>query len=88
MQAHPAPFTKWGICFTTFHPDSDRGHCYIIMTVNYFTKWVEAMLTFSNDGETIALFIFNQIVARFGISKDNVTDHGSYFHNKMMIELK
>jgi hypothetical protein len=50
-------------------------------------KWVEAMPTFNNDGETTTLFIFNQIVARFDISKEIVTDHGSHFQNKMMIEL-
>jgi hypothetical protein len=57
------------------------------VVVDYFTKWVEAMPTFSNDGEMTALFIFNQIVARFGILKEIVTDHGSHFQNKMMSEL-
>ena len=45
------------------------------------------MPTFSNDGETMTLFIFNQIVARFGIPKEIVTDHGSHFQNKMITEL-
>jgi hypothetical protein len=81
------PFTKWGIYFTTCHLVSARGHCYIIIAVNYFTKWVEAMSTFINDEEMTTLLIFNQIVARFGISKDIVTDHGSHFHNKMMSKL-
>jgi hypothetical protein len=60
MQAHPAPmfpvivvgpFTKWGIDFTTCHLTSARGHHYIIIAVDYFTKWVEAMPTFNNDGK-------------------------------------
>jgi hypothetical protein len=38
-------------------------------------------------GETMTLFIFNQIVARFNIPKEIVTDHGSHFQNKMMTEL-
>jgi hypothetical protein len=96
MRAHHAPmfhvidvglFTKWGIEFTTCHPASPRGHCYIIVEIDYFTKWVEAMPMFNNDGETMTLFIFNQIVARFGIPKQIVTDHGSHFQNKMMTEL-
>jgi len=41
----------------------------------------------SNDGKTTAPFIFNQIVARFNISKEIATDHGSHFQNKMMTEL-
>jgi len=57
------------------------------VVVDYFTKWVNAMPTFNNDGEMVALFIFNQIVARFGIPKDIVIDHGNHFQNNMMTEL-
>lgn len=81
------PFTKWGIDFTTCNPASARGHWYIIVAVDYFTKWVEAMPTFNNDGETATLFIFNQIISRFDIPKEIVTNHGSHFQNKMMTEL-
>jgi transposase InsO family protein len=42
---------------------------------------------FSNDGEIATLFIFNQIIARFSIPKEIVTNHGSHFQNKMMTEL-
>jgi hypothetical protein len=59
------PFTKWGVDFMTCHPASARGHHYIIVVIDYFTKWVEAMPTFSSDGETSTLFIFNQVIARF-----------------------
>ena len=45
------------------------------------------MPTYKADGETIALFIFNQIIAHFGIPKEIVTDHGSHFQNSMMTEL-
>ena len=45
------------------------------------------MPTFGNDGETAALFLFNQVIARFGIPKEIVTDHGSHFQNSMMAEL-
>jgi hypothetical protein len=81
------PLTKWGIDFTTCHPASARGHHYIIVVVDYFTKWVKAMPTFNNDGETTAIFIFNQIVARFVIPKEIFTHHGSHFQNKMMTKL-
>jgi hypothetical protein len=73
------PFTKWGIDFTTCHPVSAMGHRYIIVAIYYFNKWVEAMTAFNNDRETTALFVFDQIVARFDIPKDIVTDHGNHF---------
>ena len=71
----------------TCNPASARGHKYIIVAVDYFTKWAEAMPIFKADGETTAFFVFNQIIAQFGIPKVIVTDHGSHFQNYMMMEL-
>eukprot|EP00253_Pinus_taeda_P006691 PITA_06691 len=72
MRAPPAPlhpiitvglFAKWGIDFITCNPHSAGGHAYIILAVDYFTKWAEAMPTFEADGETAAIFVFNHIIA-------------------------
>eukprot|EP00253_Pinus_taeda_P032671 PITA_32671 len=61
------PFTKWGIDFMTCNPTSVGGHGYIIVAVDYFTKWAEAMPTLNNSSETAALFFFNHVVSRFGV---------------------
>ena len=45
------------------------------------------MPTYKADGENAAFFVFNQIIARFGIPKEIVTDDGSHFQNSMMNEL-
>ena len=63
------PFIKWGIDFTACHLASAQGHKYIIVVVNYFTKWAEAMPTYLNDGKTSTLFTFNHIIARFIVPK-------------------
>ena len=68
-------------------PTSARGHGYIIMAMEYFTKWAEAMPTYAKDEKITALFLFNHIIARFGIPRSIVIDHGSNFQNKMMAEL-
>jgi hypothetical protein len=81
------PFAKWGIDFMTCHPHSARGHGYIIVAIDYFTKWVEVIPTFDNIGKTASLFPFNHIIARFGVPQAIVTDHGSHFRNFMMSEL-
>jgi transposase InsO family protein len=81
------PFSKWGIDFMTCKPTSANGHGYIIVVVDYFTQWLEALPTFSNDGTITSLFMFNHIIARFNVPKTIVTNHGSHFHNKMMTEL-
>eukprot|EP00253_Pinus_taeda_P018202 PITA_18202 len=58
------PFAKWGIDYVTCNPCSAGGHGYIIVAVDYFTKWAEAMPTLSEDGHTVAQFIFNHVIAR------------------------
>ena len=70
-----------------FNQDSAGGHHHIIMAIDYFMKWAEAMPTVKFDGETATHFIFNQIITWFGIPKELVTDHDSHFHNHMMDEL-
>jgi transposase InsO family protein len=80
------PFAKWGIDFMTCHPHSARGHGYIIVAVDYFMKWAEAMPTFDNTGKTATLFIFNHIIAHFGVPQAIFIDHGSHFRNFMMSE--
>jgi hypothetical protein len=70
-----SPFAKWGI----ENPTSIEGHSYIIIFVDYFTKWVEVMPTFLNDGRTTEFFVFNHIITRFDVPKYIVTNHGSHF---------
>eukprot|EP00253_Pinus_taeda_P007115 PITA_07115 len=57
------PFAKWVIDYITCNPHSAGGHAYIIVAVDYFTKWAEAMPTFEADGKTTAIFMFNHIIA-------------------------
>jgi hypothetical protein len=71
----------------TCHPHSAGGHGYIIVAIDYFIKWAEAMPTFDNTGKTATLFIFNHIIDHFGVPQDIVIDHGSHFRNFMMSKL-
>ena len=69
------------------NPPSVGGHHHIIVDVDYFTKWAKAMPTVKYDSETAAHFVFNQIITRFSISKELVTDYGRHFQNRVMEEL-
>ena len=80
-------FTKWGVDYVTRNPVSTGGHKYIIVVVDYFTKWEEAMPTFKADDEMEAYFMFNQIITHFGIPKNIFNDHQSHFQNSRMIYL-
>ena len=69
------------------NPHSAGGHAYIIIAMDYFTKWAEEMPTLATDGRTTDQFILNHIIARFGVPKAIVTDHGSHFQHYMVVEL-
>jgi uncharacterized SAM-binding protein YcdF (DUF218 family) len=69
------------------NPTLAGGHQHIIVFMDYFTKWEEAMPTIEYDGNNALFFIFNQIIAWFRIPKEIVIDHGIHFENEMMKEL-
>lgn len=84
LVVYVGPFSKWGTDFMTYNPHSSGLHGYIIVAVDYFTKWVEAMPTFNNIGQTTTYFFFNHVISWFGVPKAIVKDHGSHFCNHMM----
>jgi hypothetical protein len=73
--------------FCGLQPNFGWGHQHIIVAIDYFTKWVEAMPRVKFDGKNDAFFVFNQIISRFRIPSDIFIDPSSHFHNKMMKEL-
>ena len=96
MRLHPAPLhpiitagplTKWGLDFMVCNLSSTGGNHHIIVVVDYFTKWAEAMPKVKSDSETTMHFVFNHIITQFGILRDLVTKHGRHFQNKMIEEL-
>ena len=68
-------------------PTSVRGYGYIIVAMDYFTKWDKEMPTYVEDGKTTALFLFNHVIARFGVPQAIVTDHESHFQNQTMTKM-
>jgi hypothetical protein len=45
------------------------------------------MPTFANDSETTALFIFYNVITRFNVRREIITNHGTNFKNRMMTKL-
>ena len=81
------PFLKWGIDFITSNPHSVGGHGYIILALDYFTKWAEETPTFAANGKIATTLVFNHMIARFSVPQAIITDHGSHFRNIMMTEI-
>lgn len=52
------------------------GERYVIVAIDYFTKWVEAESLFSITTNKAVKFVIKNIVTRFGIPYKNITDNG------------
>ncbi|KAI3717767.1 hypothetical protein L1987_69585 [Smallanthus sonchifolius] len=73
-------FDVWGIDFMGPFPNS-LGHLYILVAVDYVSKWVEAIATKTNDHTMVCKFVQSNIFSRFGVPRVIISDGGSHFKN-------
>ncbi|KAL4363151.1 hypothetical protein GQ457_04G015650 [Hibiscus cannabinus] len=74
-------FDIWGLDFMGPFPSS-FGNLYILLAVDYVSKWVEAIATTHNDAKTMQKFIKKNIFTRFGTPRAIISDEGSHFDNR------
>lgn len=71
----PWPFRSWAMDVVgMIYPPSSRGHRYILVATDYFTKWVEAVLLKDVDQAAVIKFLNEHILHRFGIPESIVSD--------------
>ena len=80
-------FDLWGIDFMGPFPSS-HGNEYILVAVDYVSKWVEAVATQKADGKTVLKFLKKNIFTRFGTPRAILSDGGSHFCNAPIFPLK
>ncbi|CAN6725601.1 unnamed protein product [Malus baccata var. baccata] len=79
-------FDVWGIDFMGPFPSS-HGNQYILVVVEYVSKWVEAIATPTNQGSVVLKFLQGVIFPRFGIPRVILSDGGKHFINKQFAVL-
>nr|GEU41905.1 reverse transcriptase domain-containing protein [Tanacetum cinerariifolium] len=72
-------FDVWGIEFMGSFP-SLRGNKYILVAVDYLSKWVEAKALPTNDARVVCKFL-KSLFARFGSPRAIISDRGTHFCN-------
>nr|GFB17532.1 reverse transcriptase domain-containing protein [Tanacetum cinerariifolium] len=72
-------FDVWGIDFMGPFPSS-RGNKYILVAVDYLSKWVEAKALPTNDASVVCKFLKSHF-AIFGSPRAIISDLGTHFCN-------
>ena len=68
------------------NPSSSKGHRFVLVATDYFTKWTEAVLLKNMKHREVIEFITEHIIHRFGIPQTLTTDQGSSFISKEVRE--
>ena len=66
---------------------SSFGNIYILLAVDYVSKWVEATACPKNDANTVMGFLQRNILSKFGTPRTIIRDGGSHFPNKVFDKL-
>ncbi|RDX95678.1 putative mitochondrial protein, partial [Mucuna pruriens] len=79
-------FDVWGIVFMGPFP-VPYGYSYIMLAIDYGSRWVEAIATKTNDAKVVVDFLKSNIFYQFGVPKALISDQCSHFCNRAMSSL-
>ena len=78
------PFSVCGIdLIGKVSSKSSSGHEYILVAIDYFTKWVEATSYIRLIMAKVAEFIILHIICRYGVPHELISDRGVHFRGEV-----
>ncbi|XP_027157539.1 uncharacterized protein LOC113759173 [Coffea eugenioides] len=81
----PWPCSMWGMdVIGTIDPPASNGHRFILVAIEYFTKWVEAESFKHVTKKVVANFLRDHIICRFGVPETLITDNAKNLNNDMV----
>ncbi|RDX93161.1 Pol polyprotein, partial [Mucuna pruriens] len=84
----PWPFSMWGLdMIGPIEPKASNGHRFILVAIDYFTKWVETASYANVTKSVVTKFIKRDIIFRYSLPTCIITDNGTNLNDKMMTEL-
>nr|GEZ79279.1 reverse transcriptase domain-containing protein [Tanacetum cinerariifolium] len=75
----PWLFYKWGIDIAGPLPEGPGKVKFLIVAMDYFTKWIEAKAVATITDEQVKKFVWDNIVCRFGILGEIISENGKQF---------
>ncbi|XP_070039926.1 uncharacterized protein [Nicotiana tomentosiformis] len=84
----PWPFVAWGMdVMGPIKPKASNRHKFILVAIDYFTKWVEAVTFKTVTKKAVVDLVHSNIICRFGISKTIITDNAANLNSHLMREV-
>ena len=80
------PFHRVAVDVLTM-PLTSRGNRYIVVFMDYFTKWAEAFAVPDQQAPTIARLLVDNIVCRHGVPEELLSDRGANFLSDLILEM-
>src|SRR6266542_5900800 len=80
-------FERWGVDIVGLLPITREGNRYIVVAMNYFSRWPEAKLLKIANADTVATFLYEEIICRFGALRTLQSDRGTHFVNELIQRL-
>ncbi|GJS86116.1 reverse transcriptase domain-containing protein [Tanacetum coccineum] len=77
----PWPFYQWGMDILGPLPQASEKLKFVIVAIDYITKWIEAKPLVMITGKDVKKFVWENIVCRFGLPRIIVTDNETQFVN-------
>ncbi|GJX18188.1 reverse transcriptase domain-containing protein [Tanacetum coccineum] len=74
-------FYKWGIDIAGPFPEGPSKVKFLIVAIDYFTKWIEAKPVATITGNQVKKFVWDNIVCRFGLPGEIVSDNEKQFRD-------
>ena len=76
-------FVVWGIdIIGKIRPNASNGHKYIVVAIDYFSRWIEAESFGTLKAKQMAKFIEKSLIWRYGVPHHIVTDNGVQFFGR------
>ncbi|XP_031112204.1 uncharacterized protein LOC116016181 [Ipomoea triloba] len=76
------PFARWGVDLIGAFPMAAGRKKYVIVAIDYFTKWVEAKALATITSQQCQKFLWKNVITRFGVPVQLITDNGTQFDSR------
>ncbi|CAL1381192.1 unnamed protein product [Linum trigynum] len=80
----PWPFAQWGMDFLGPFPEAPGRKKWLIVAIDYFTKWVEARAITGLTAQQVEKFLWENIICRFSLPHTIILDQGTQFTSESL----